>query len=97
MDEAELVEGRTYFAVQFLDPEMHLPIMEPVVFLGRSASVPGQSDDLLFQSADTSSPDDDGIVYAQESGQCQHIFEFERALEMLMRCSIRRSSHASTS
>ena len=45
-----LVEGETYFAVHFVDDEMHIPEVRPLVFIGRDREV-GDLGQLYFQDA----------------------------------------------
>jgi len=99
--ESTLEEGTVHFSVNFVDDEMLVPTLEPVVFVGRNL---GQSDTdrLYFQDVDSfrrgvrylqSGNDDDGTFYVGPGTQVSHIFEFERALGVLMHCSIRRARH----
>jgi hypothetical protein len=79
-----LSEGRVYFAVQFIDGELLIPTVEP----------PG----LYFQDAESyhagvrvGSGDENekhATVYAQRT--VKHIFEYERALDQLLICALRR-------
>jgi hypothetical protein len=45
-----LVEGGIYFRVGFVDRNLHIPTMEPVVFIGRDLAE-GDSGVLYFQDA----------------------------------------------
>src|SRR5678810_629209 len=47
---SSLVEGKTYFAVHFLDAEMIVPELGPLEFIGRNLD-PGDSGRLYFQDA----------------------------------------------
>jgi hypothetical protein len=98
--EDSLVSGQIYFAVQFLDPEMLVPTLVPLVFLGPDLEEPGPVRRLLFQDAGSyragvrsHAANHSGVVfYSQAEGQCNHLFEFEQALEVLLACSLRRES-----
>jgi hypothetical protein len=91
----ELQVGTVYFAVNFVDDEMLIPIMEPKVFIGRNLNSE-QGDRLHFQDIDSyrqgirfeSAAEDDEARF--ETGTERHIFEYEKALEVLMMCALRR-------
>ncbi|MGB0037072.1 MAG: hypothetical protein WBP79_16515 [Candidatus Acidiferrales bacterium] len=87
--------GTVYFAVNFIDDEMLIPIVEPKVFIGRNLN-PEQGDYLYFQDIDSYRQ---GVRFEAgtqtsearfETGTERHIFEYERALDVLMRCALRR-------
>jgi hypothetical protein len=99
VSEDSLVPGQVYFAVQFLDPEMLVPTFEPLVFLGHEVEKSGPGRRFLFQDAASHragvrSNAPDAMFYNQPEGQCKHLFEFEKALEVLLGCSLRRASRA---
>ena len=86
--------GDTYFAVQYLDEGMTIPVVEPLVFLGRDL-FPGDDRVFYFQDAESHRNglrfprDREGAtVYAQKD--LNHVFVYERALDLLMLCSLRR-------
>jgi hypothetical protein len=89
-----LVEGVTYFAVHFLDDLMLVPELDPLVFIGRNLE-PSDSGRLYFQDADSYLR---GVRYAQGGKSEIHVvaenapfvFEFEGALDVLLRCSLKR-------
>ena len=92
-----LKEGQVYFSVQFADEEMLIPIMETWVF-GRKLDPEDREDHLYFQDVesylqgvryDTATPENASFQVAVEENM-KHIFEYERALEQLMQCSLRR-------
>jgi hypothetical protein len=94
---SELKEGLVYFSVQFIDEEMLIPIVEPLVFIGRNIH-PGDVAQVYFQDAGSyrqglryeSATSDHGVVFYQQSEkEINHIFEYERALDVLMACSLR--------
>jgi hypothetical protein len=95
---AELREGGVYFAVSFVDREMLIPTMEAVVFIGRNLQS-GDFGKVYFQDIESyrrgvryeTATDDDYAQFSVGSEEeVGHIFEFERALERLMGCAIRR-------
>jgi len=91
----DLREGEIYFSVIFIDDEMLVPIMEPRVFIGlkREANDEGK---LYFQDIHSfkrgirfESPDaDDEATF--ETGAGRFMFEYERALDVLLTCALRR-------
>jgi hypothetical protein len=91
----KLQVGTVYFAVNFVDDEMLIPIMEPKVFIGRNLNSK-QGDSLHFQDIDSyrrgirfdSATENDEARF--ESGTERHLFEYEKALDVLLRCSLRR-------
>lgn len=95
---SDLREGQVYFSVQFADEKMYIPIMEPFVFLGRDLDG-GHSEQLFFQNYESysagiryqSATNDDAMAFQVYSPhEINHIFEYEHALESLMKCSLRR-------
>jgi hypothetical protein len=100
---AELRVGATYFHVGFLDEgAMLIPTVEPIVFIGTDLRQGGVSGELYFQDAASylqgvrfeSAVDSDGSRFTvQPPEQVGPIFEFERALDLLLGCSLRRAKH----
>lgn len=97
---AELEPGEVYFSLYFIDDDMLIPILEPIVFIGKDLE-PGDADQVYFQDADsyrrgvgyTATPDGEHAnFFAGSENELQHIFDYEHALEVLMACSLRRSS-----
>ena len=95
---SNLREGEVYFSVQYADEKMCLPIMEPFVFLGRDLDG-GHAGQLFFQNYESysagiryeSATNDEAIAFQVCSPhEINHIFEYEYALESLMKCSLRR-------
>jgi hypothetical protein len=91
----ELREGEVYFGVLFLDQGGIVPVLEPRVFIGRNLE-PTDSNEFYFQDFASymrgvryaSDSDDGGAIF--ETGAENHIFEYERALDRLMECALRR-------
>ena len=97
-----LRKGTTYFSLTFLDKEMLIPTLEPVVFIGRNLE-PDDRDRFYFQDADSyragiryhtnddpvepDGPNDANFYCGAAPG---HIFDFEHALDLLLVCSLRR-------
>jgi hypothetical protein len=95
---AELEAGTVYFAVTFVDQEMLIPVMETVVFVGRDLEA-DDAGQLYFQDVDSyqrgvqygAVPEDEQAnFYIGPEAEMGHIFEYERALDILMVCSLRR-------
>jgi hypothetical protein len=94
----ELKENEVYFAVQYVDRAMLLPVVETLVFIGLNLS-PGDSETAYFQTIDSyqqgirykSASKDEWMSFRnQAADQLNHIFTYESALNELMRCSLRR-------
>jgi len=89
--------GTVYFSVQFADYEMLIPIVQPWIFLGPNLSAEKRG--LYFQDFGSHSR---GIRFSSARKNqrhffqiaspqgINHIFEFERALDMLILCALRR-------
>jgi hypothetical protein len=90
-----LHEGEIYFSVIFFDDDMLIPMMEPRVFVGRKREA-DEEDKFYFQDVHSyrrgirfESPEaDDEATF--ETGAGRFIFEYERALDVLMACALRR-------
>lgn len=91
---SELKEGSVYFSVTFVDDDMLIPVMETLVFVGKSDEGLLQFQDVESYRQDVrydSATDDDCATFFRCSGdQTKNIFEYERALDVLMQCSLRR-------
>jgi hypothetical protein len=94
----DLKVGSVYFSVQFVDEEMLLPIVEPWIFLGKNLRGT-DADSLYFQSfgsysqgirLDDDSEEADYSFQITTANGIKHIFEYERALDVLMNCALRR-------
>ena len=98
ISDAELVEGRVYFFVNFVDDAMLIPVMIPQVFVGMNLEK-GDIKQVYFQDIDSYNS---GVRYHSAKGrenavfesgsknEIGHIFDYEHALEVLMACSLRR-------
>src|SRR5678815_5768944 len=90
---SELQEGVTYFTVTFVDEKGLVPEMRPVVFVGIDLANDG------FQDYDSYHQ---GVRYsASLAGECGtfdvflpadmgFVFDYEHALDVLLRCSLQR-------
>lgn len=101
---AKMLEpGKVYFSVQFPDEDMLIPIIETWVFAGRKLDPKDAENHLFFQDVESYLQ---GIRYSSASAEnakfqvaleenTKHIFEYEHALEELMKCSLRRRNISS--
>jgi hypothetical protein len=92
--------GEVYFSLQFADPDLLIPIMEPYVFLGQDLN-PRAKGLFYFQRVESYQR---GVRYkasgkrnmnefqVARSNGMNHIFEYERALDVLLSCAARRAS-----
>jgi hypothetical protein len=99
---SELKEGVVYFSVGYVDQALLIPTVEAVVFIGRDLE-PGDSGRAYFQDFEShargvrygvASEEDGARFFMGPEGKTGHIFEYQRALEELMRCSLRREKKA---
>jgi hypothetical protein len=90
----ELKIGETYFAVFFVDEKGLVPILDPKVFVGRDLQ-PGDEGRFYFQDYmsykngirfETATSDDESHFSTNQ----KYMFEYERALDVLMVRSLRR-------
>lgn len=92
---AELSEGSIYFMVTFVDRDMYIPTMETLVFIGKSADGFLEFQDVeSFQGIDRKSATIGcaGAIFRCTENQLDGIFNYEQALDVLLRCSLRRRS-----
>jgi hypothetical protein len=95
----ELAEGEVYFTVRYIDEEMLIPTVDTLVFIGRDLG-PGDSRKLYFQEVDSylqgvrfaAASEDDSALFITESADKPWIFQFDHALDLLLKCSLRRRS-----
>lgn len=99
----DLEEGRVYFSVNFLDSEMLIPVVEPVVFIGWDKER-GDKGQVYFQDAESflngvtaGSPRSEEATLIKGPGDSLgHIFDFPQALDVLLSCSVRRDKPPAT-
>jgi hypothetical protein len=96
----QLREGNVYFALQFADEAMLIPMLEPLTFAGTDTAE-GEPV-LIFQDVvsyregvriNLKKEDipDWATFYAQAPDQIKHIFEYDKALNLLLLCSLNRA------
>ena len=95
---AQLQDGSVYFCVNYVDDQMLIPVMETVVFVGKNLKA-GDSAVVYLQDIesyiegiryDTPPEDNYGTFYTRSEDNLSDVFKYERALDELMRCSLRR-------
>lgn len=93
--ESDLKEGSVYFSVTFIDKEMQIPIVETMVFVGK------KDKDFVFQDIesffrgvnyDSATEGDFATFFRCGESEISSVFEYEKALDVLMECSLRRRS-----
>jgi len=97
-----LKQGEVYFSVQFADENMLIPIVETWAFVGKGLDPEDTEHHLYFQDVESylhgvryGSPGaEDATFQVSLEGSTNHIFEYEQALEELMKCSLRRSKQS---
>jgi hypothetical protein len=96
-----LKEGAVYWSVQYADEDILIPLMETLVFVGKNLD--GNEADLLyFQDVESyrqgvrhgSKEEDMAKFHLRREQNLRHIFEFEQALEELLKCSLRRKRNS---
>lgn len=96
--QSDLRIGHAYFSVTYADDDMLIPIVETVVFIGRNLES-GESGQVYFQDINSyrrgvryeAAGDESYAQFSTGSeNEVGHLFEYEHALEELMRCSVRR-------
>jgi len=94
----DLRKGEIYFAVQYLDAALKVPVIETLVFIGIDLNQ-GDHGRVYFQTANSyqeglrfelAAKKDMKSFRTQAENQLKHIFEFESALNEIMKCSLRR-------
>jgi hypothetical protein len=97
----ELRIGEVYFKVEFLDPEMRIPTLRPVVFVGRDLEQKGRGE-LYFQDYESYAQGErfgetrkemrkkGPVLEVNLEADGSMVSEYEDALDSLLRCSLRR-------
>jgi hypothetical protein len=100
ISEQELQEGSVYFFVNFVDEEMLIPTMETVVYVGKNLEA-ADVDQVYFQDIasfrsgvryETAVEGDFAVFHSGSRSELGHVFHYERALDQLLACSLRRKS-----
>ncbi len=109
VQEEELVEGEVYFILTFSDPDLCIPIMRTVIYLGRRLKGDEREhvkdsaylyfedirDNKRQRSAGRSKAErQPGLIYRYTKKTLNNVFIFERALDLLMKSSLNRTGKA---
>lgn len=94
-----LMQGEIYFAISFSDMTMSIPSLTPLVYLGRKLE-PDEDDDLYFQDLDSylhgarfGTPTEyPGATIVLEPPTGPQVYEYDRALDQILLCSLHRNS-----
>lgn len=95
---SELKIGSVYFKVFYVNDDMHNPIMETIVFIGRDLDLEDKGK-VYFQDYEsyshgirfeTFTKGDEAIFSCHVENELNGVYEFERALDQLMAFSLRR-------
>ena len=98
VEASKLKTGTIYFFLNYTDSEMLIPTLEPMVFVGRNLE-PSDTEQVYFQDLDSyqhgiryesASSKSEATFSAGSETRINHVFEYEHALDELMRCSLRR-------
>ncbi len=97
VSQGKFKEGEVYFSVQYVDKEMLIPVVETLVCLGKDTT--GTNENRLhFQDVESyrrgirrkAASANVGNFQSIVDGKAKHIFEYEKALDELLRCALRR-------
>lgn len=97
-----LKQGEVYFSVQFADERMLIPIVGTWAFVGKGLDPEDKERHLYFQDLESyrqgvrygSVGAENAIFQVALEGSTKHIFEYEQALEELLKCSLRRGKQS---
>lgn len=90
-----------YYAVSFADERMAIPVMHTVVFIGENLNE-DDADVLYFQDIDSFNAgatfasldgDSHAMVITVKRHELNGIYDYNEALEILMRCQLRRQNN----
>jgi hypothetical protein len=96
----QLSLGTDYYMISYIDNEMKIPLIDSMIFIGTNVFGDENNETLYFQDAESylqgiridKQPDGtSGVVYSFGPDELTAIFEFERALEQFMKCSLKRN------
>jgi len=96
---SELRQGVIYFSVSYLDDKLLIPKVEPLIYIGENLDAGDVGRVSHFQDAssyrrgirhDSPSKESEATFFNVSEGKMPPIFEYERALDELLRCALRR-------
>jgi hypothetical protein len=100
-----LKQGATYFYIRFIDNDLLVPVLEAFVFVGRNLEAEDERK-VYFQDAAsffsgvridtedinaTGSTDGRAVLYSFPDDK-GHVFEYDRALDVLLTCALKRKA-----
>jgi hypothetical protein len=97
----KLVKGEVYFALQFADEQLLIPNLEALIFLGRNLAEQSAEDLFFFQNFESYrnglrfesvTTDERSYFYVLRKNGMNHIFEYGKALDLLLECGVRRGA-----
>lgn len=100
---SELVVGKEYFIANFVDAEMLIPEVQAIIFVGTDIPTNG-SDEFVFQDASSffkgikpedATADQPVHLFACPASGLSSIYAFDAALDVLLRCALRRAARKS--
>jgi hypothetical protein len=101
-ESSKLREGAEYFFVEYVDNEMLIPTVKAVVFVGRNLEA-GDVEQVYFQDVESYreglryssvANNANATFFAGSERELGHVFEFDKALDELMRCALRRGNRS---
>lgn len=101
---SQLERGAVYFLVSFVDEKLHIPVVETLVFGGIEEHAV-QAPKFVFHSvssnlggeptsSDARKKFAESAILKCEERELAGIYDFEHALDVLLRCSLRRRNLA---
>jgi hypothetical protein len=101
VSKSDMRQGEVYFALQFADERLLIPHLQPFVFIGKNLEE-GDADLFYFQTMESyragvryesATVDEVDKIEAYGPDEGNHMFEYERALDLLLVCSLRRREY----
>ena len=95
----DLKTNTVYFSLNFFDKDLLIPCLRPVIFVGQNLNPHDRGAVFYFQDLeshiqglryDHTKRTKSTYFYSGSEGELNYIFEYERGLEELMKCSLRR-------
>ncbi|NOT71745.1 MAG: hypothetical protein HOP09_10855 [Hyphomicrobium sp.] len=105
VDKERLVVGEAYFTVVFFDEDMTIPKMETIIYLGQSSidqiakkkkllAIEGEL--YVFREIENHRCGIDKNDIAFEQAELAGVYEFEAAIDVLLRCALCRTTRSNT-
>ncbi len=97
---SQLRQGEIYFSLNFIDEEMLIPVLQPVTYVGSNLRE-GDVDVVYLQDLESyregvrledeagDSGTANAVFVSGRASEMHHIFEFEKALDVLLACALR--------